>query len=177
MFRNTNYLKMGNEKQKRAFAAIESLGIMKQLSEYNPTLCGTLPIEMDIEGSDLDMIMEVYDLKRFEEELNIFYRENENYRIKQLIIREQPVVKANFIFEGFEFELFGQPRPIESQYAYLHMLIEDAVIKEFPEVKAKVISLKQQGFKTEPAFCQVLELEGKDPYESLLTFGRNMGYI
>lgn len=177
MFRNINYLQLGNEKQNKAYTAIRNLGILDSLSEYNPTLCGTFPIGIDITGSDLDIIMEVYDLKRFKKKVNTLYRVKENFKIKNLLIREVPVVKANFIFDGFEFELFGQPLPIKKQYAYLHMIIENFIIKEFPNIQSEIISLKKQGIKTEPAFCKVLRLEGEDPYESLLEYGKQKGII
>lgn len=177
MFNNINYLKKGNEKQKRAYEAIEVLGVMEQLSEYDPTLCGTLPIEIDIADSDLDIIMEVHDLQQFEKAITELYHDKENFQIKRRIMRGIPVVKANFLFFGFEFELFGQPQPVEKQNAYLHMIIEHALIMESPHVKADVITLKQQGFKTEAAFCKVLGLDLEDPYESLLTYGKKRGFI
>lgn len=177
MFSNINYLQLGNEKQVKAYRAIRNLGIMDSLSKYNPTLCGTLPIGIDITGSDLDIIMEVYDLKRFEKKVNTLYRDKENFTTKRLLIRDVPVVKANFIFDGFEFELFGQPQPIKKQYAYLHLIIENSILNEFPNIQAEVICLKKQGFKTEPAFCKVLNLEGEDPYESLLEYGKQKGII
>ncbi len=177
MFENVSCLQFGNKKQKKVYLAIINLGIMDSLSEFNPTLCGTVPIGIDITGSDLDIIMEVYDSDRFENKVTTLYRDTENFKIKRLLIREVPVVKANFIFDGFEFELFGQPQPIKKQYAYLHMIIENYIIKEFPNIKTEVISLKKQGFKTEPAFCEVLRLESEDPFESLLEYGKQKGII
>lgn len=87
-----------------------------------------------------------------------------------------PTVKANFLFNGFEIELFGQPQSTTRQYAYLHMVIEAQLMHQNPGIKEKVISLKKQGYKTEPAFCKVLGLEG-DPYRRLLDFGMKHGII
>ncbi|WP_050613911.1 DUF4269 domain-containing protein [Bacillus testis] len=176
MFDDIDYLALGNEKQILAYKAIKNLGIMESLAEYNPVLCGTIPIGIDIAGSDLDLIMEVSDFERFMEKVEMLYGNKENFKIKRLLIREVPVVKVNFIFEGFEFELFGQPQPVKEQYAYLHMMIVNAVMKRFPNMRNDVIYLKKQGYKTEPAFCKVLGLKG-DSYESLLAYGRYMGII
>ncbi|WP_246943606.1 DUF4269 domain-containing protein [Bacillus pinisoli] len=176
MFDHIDYLQFGNSKQKSAYNAIRSLGIIDHLSEYHPILCGTLPIEIDIDGSDLDLIFEVYQFSGFEEKVKTLYGDMENFMIKRTLIREVPVVKANFIFEGFEFELFGQPKPVKEQYAYLHMIIEYSLLKQFPHLKAEVMNLKKQGFKTEPAFCMLLGLEG-DPYEQLLDYGTQLGII
>ncbi|TYS69311.1 DUF4269 domain-containing protein [Sutcliffiella horikoshii] len=38
------------------------------------------------------------------------------------------------------------------------------------------MSLKQQGYKTEPAFCKLLNISG-DPYEGLLLFGVGEGIV
>ncbi|WP_416150691.1 DUF4269 domain-containing protein [Salipaludibacillus sp. HK11] len=177
MFDNINYLQSGSEKQNQAFKAIRNLGIMDSLCEYNPILCGTFPIGIDITDSDLDIIMEVYDFQRFEEKINNLYGDKEGFKIKRLLIRESSVVKANFIFEGFEFELFGEAQPVKTQNAYLHMIIENSLINLLPNIRAEVIKLKKQGLKTEPAFCKFLQLEGDDPYENLLEYGKNMGII
>ena len=176
MFDKIDYLQLGNEKQIRAYKAISNLGIMDYLSEYNPTLCGTFPLGIDIVGSDLDIIMDVVDFLPYEKRVETLYGDKENFHIKRLLIREVSVVKANFIYGGFEFELFAKPQSVKEQYAYLHMIIENSLMKQFPNIRAEVTQLKIQGFKTEPAFCKVLGLEG-DPYESLLNYGKRMGII
>ncbi|MBU9712301.1 DUF4269 domain-containing protein [Evansella tamaricis] len=169
-------LKFGNEKQQRAYYAISKLGIMEDLGVYNPILCGTLPIQIDIIDSDLDIIMEVYDFKQFEIKVRNLYENTDNFKLKEIEIRNRPVIKANFHFQGFEFELFGQAQPVNKQNAYLHMVIESKILEENPTMKEKIISLKKQGYKTEPAFCKVLGLTG-DPYISLLEFGKANGYL
>src|SRR4051794_41092733 len=102
MFDKIDYLQLGNEKQIRAYKAIINLGIIDNLSEYNPTLCGTFPLGIDIVGSDLDIIMDVVDFLPYEKRVETFYGDKENFHIKRLLIREVSVVKANFIYGGFE---------------------------------------------------------------------------
>jgi Domain of unknown function (DUF4269) len=176
MFDKIDYLQLGNERQARAYKAISNLGIMYNLSEYKPTLCGTFPLGIDIVGSDLDIIMDVVDFLPYEKKVETLYGDKENYRIKRLLIRGVSVVKANFNFKGFEFELFAQPQSVKEQYAYLHMVIEKSLLEKFPNIRAEVIQLKKEGFKTEAAFCEVLGLDG-DPYDSLLSYGRRMGMV
>lgn len=156
--------------------AIKELDICNQLRQYNPELCGTIPLGIDISTSDLDIIMEVQDLKAFEKKLIQLYSCYSQFKINRKIIRGKHVVKANFIHKGFEFELFGQDVPVREQYAYLHMVIEKEVLLNNPELKPKIISLKQLGYKTEPAFCKVLEIAG-DPYEALIHYGKEQSYI
>ncbi|WP_391209505.1 DUF4269 domain-containing protein [Psychrobacillus sp. L4] len=171
MFETIDYLQFGNKNQKRAYLAIENLGIMHSLSEYNPILCDTLPIGIDIESSDLDIIMNVVEFTSFEQKVTTLYGNYQDFKLKKLSIRNVPVIKANFTFDGFEIELFGQPKPVKEQYAYLHMIIENSILNDYPNLKDEVIILKEQRIKTELAFCKLLGLEG-DPYDALLEFGK-----
>src|SRR5699024_9882723 len=119
--------------------------------------------------SDLDIVMEAQDLDHFEERLQILYDNKDNFTLKRTTIRGNQVVKANFFFRDFEFELFGQSQPVHKQNAYLHMLIEYKLLEKNPNLKEKVINLKKQGYKTEPAFCVLLDIPG-DSYEGLIQF-------
>ena len=171
-----NEVKEVNEKTKLAYEAIGRLNVLELMKNYHPILCGTFPIGINTDSSDLDIIMEVQDFAGFEKTAKSLFGHLENFRMKRLVSREKPAVKVNFKYAGFEFELFGQAVPSKEQDAYLHMVIEEAVMRQNPWVKAKVIQLKKSGQKTEPAFCTVLGLEG-DPYIGLLNYGRKMGMI
>ncbi|MCM3625969.1 DUF4269 domain-containing protein [Paenibacillus glycanilyticus] len=157
-----------------AHEAIEKLGIMQDLAEYTPVLCGTIPIAIDVEGSDLDIVMEVHDAEIFKERIVALYSHCEDFRWKEKQIRDRPVYKANFRYEGFEFELFGQPVPVKEQYAYCHMIVEEELMKRDPSLREQVIKLKSEGIKTEPAFAQLLGLTG-NPYVALMDLGKVMG--
>lgn len=148
---------------------------MRDLAPYSPVLCGTIPISINVEGSDLDIIMEVYDFETFKQQAANLYGGYDKFVLKEKTIRNTPVIKANFEFGGFAFELFAQPQAIEQQYAYLHMLIEHHLLTRHPHIRAEIIRLKESGIKTEPAFAQVFGLEG-DPYEALLAFGKELGF-
>ncbi|WP_349410838.1 DUF4269 domain-containing protein [Pseudalkalibacillus sp. SCS-8] len=169
-------MKNGNEHQRKAYEAIRELNIMKDMKAYSPVLCGTLPIGINVKGSDLDIILEVYDLKTCEEQMIHLYGDKKDFTIKRLSIRNREIIKANFFFKGFEFELFGQAQPVHKQYAYLHMIIEHELMKRDTQLKSMIIDFKERGYKTEPAFCEVLGLAG-DPYEELIAFGVREGLI
>ncbi|ACT02106.1 DUF4269 domain-containing protein [Paenibacillus sp. JDR-2] len=158
----------------RAYEVLDKLGIMRDLAEYTPVLCGTIPIAIDVEGSDLDIAMEVRDSESFRERVALLYGHHEDFCWKEKRIRNLPVYKANFRYECFEFELFGQPVPVTKQNAYLHMVVEEELMKRNPALRAQVIRLKLQGIKTEPAFALLLGLVG-DPYEALLELGEELG--
>ncbi|KMK76616.1 DUF4269 domain-containing protein [Alkalihalobacillus pseudalcaliphilus] len=177
MYTTIDYLETGNDRQRAIFDVLNKLGIMKDLAYYNPVLCGTFPIEIDVQGSDLDIIFEVYDVKSFEKRVKLLYGEFSGFQIKHKQIRERAVVKVNFLMGGYEFELFGQAQPVFEQYAYLHMIIESKLLNKWPHIKEEIIALKRQGIKTEQAFCQVLGIHDVDPYESLIQYGKKQGFI
>jgi Domain of unknown function (DUF4269) len=176
MFHSIEYLKTGNPKQKLAYDALTQLNIMNDLFEFTPVLCGTIPIGIDIEGSDLDIITEVSDFLAFAKIIKNKYGTQNQFKLAQSIVRNCPVVTVNFIFKGFEIEIFGQALPVFKQNAYLHMIIENFIMEKFSWFKQEIIKLKKQGYKTEPAFCKILGLDG-DPYEALLQYGRKIRLI
>ena len=102
---------IGNEKQ-QIYDVLNSLNIMEDLALYNPVLCGTIPIRIDTPQSDfLDIVMEVYNFDVFEQEMRSLYGSYGGFNIKEKI-KGTESIKVNFEFEGFEFELFAQPKPV-----------------------------------------------------------------
>ncbi|MBP3039969.1 DUF4269 domain-containing protein [Bacillaceae bacterium Marseille-Q3522] len=59
---------------------MHQLGIFSDLSRYTPVLCGTIPIELDVKGSDLDIIMEVLDFSMFKKEITSLYESHYSNR-------------------------------------------------------------------------------------------------
>lgn len=169
-------MKNGNSKQQAAYEAIQALNVLNELHRFHPLVCGTIPIGIDIATSDLDIIMEVEDFHLFEKELHRLYKGKEHFRMKRKVIKGSQIVKANFTFLDFEFELFGQSHPVTEQNAFLHMVIEGAVLESRPELRKKVIDLKMAGSKTEEAFCELLDISG-DPFEGLIRYGIEEGII
>lgn len=168
-FTRIDYLKDGNERQKKAYEILTKYRIFEKLKDYSPILAGTVPIEIDINGSDLDIILDV-DL-RFEEDflddLMLSRFIPYDVEVEYPIINGEKCITLNFILEEFPIEIFGQNKPTIQQNAYLHMIAEHKILQEKgEEFKQKIIELKKQGIKTEPAFGILLELE--NPYEDLL---------
>ncbi|MGN8057993.1 DUF4269 domain-containing protein [Pedobacter sp. 22163] len=165
-FLDISYLKLGNERQQKAYQVLTDNRVLAKLTPYHPILVGTIPINIDIENSDLDIICEVSDKNEFIYKLNALFGSE-----KEFTIYESPkfdATKANFIIDGFEIEIFGQNTPTTQQNAYRHMLIEHKLLLAKGEkFRLDIIGLKNQGYKTEPAFAKLLGLEG-NPYEELL---------
>ncbi|PIF46789.1 uncharacterized protein DUF4269 [Chryseobacterium sp. 52] len=172
-FTNLNYLKSGNEKQKRAFEVLEKYQVFEKLKAYSPVLAGTVPIGIDIESSDLDIICKV-DLeleKDFLDHIAIagLIPADVDANIENLVVRGEKSIVLNFMLEEFPIEIFGQNTSSVEQNAYRHMLAEYRILQEKGEdFKHKIIELKKQGIKTEPAFGLLMKLE--NPYEDLLKF-------
>ncbi len=164
-WRDLLYLKDGNDKQKRAYKTLEKTDIMLILKDYRPVLVGTIPIEIDIESSDLDIVCEVEDFIGFEKILRDKFSDFKNFRISY---EKEDVIVCNFWTDGFEIEIYASKTKIEDSNAYRHMLIEFKLLSIYgDEFRKDIIALKQSGFKTEPSFAYILGLKG-NPYEELL---------
>lgn len=169
-FENIEYLKFGNVKQQKAYAVLTELAVFEQLNNYNPLLSGTIPIQIDIDSSDLDITCYCKDHIMFTKVLQSLYGDyldfevytHDNYDLRSTV--------AKFKFRDFEIEIFGQNRPTQEQNAYRHMLIEHLILEmNDANFRNRIIALKESGIKTEPAFAQLLGLKG-DPYEALLNY-------
>ncbi|AZB30174.1 DUF4269 domain-containing protein [Chryseobacterium balustinum] len=172
-FTKLDYLKIGNERQKRAYEVLTKYKIFTVLDYYSPILAGTVPIEIDVEGSDLDIICEL-DFK-FEEDFldDIAFSKiipfEEDVKVEYPIINGENSIVINFMVEEFPIEIFAQNKPTIQQNAYCHMIAEYKILQEKGEkFKQKIIDLKKKGIKTEPVFGILLGLE--NPYEDLLKF-------
>lgn len=172
-FLNIEYLKEGNERQKLAYQTLVTFSILEKLKVYSPILTGTIPINIDIESSDLDIICYWKEKQEFAHTLTSLFRSENDFQIHEAIIEGKESVVCNFKLDDFEIEIFGQKTPTQEQNAYLHMLIEHQILKEKGEdFRLKVIALKRKGYKTEPAFAKLLNLKG-DPYVTLLDYKIN----
>jgi hypothetical protein len=167
-FEDISYLLTGNDRQRRAYETLKKYRVMDLLEKFDPILTGTIPINMDIETSDLDISCCYTDKKEFIETVDRLFSDE-----KQFVLRENSEfnsVVCSFWLDDFELELFGQSIPTKKQYAYRHMLIEHQLLEERGEAfRQEILALKKQGYKTEPAFGIALGLKG-NPYEELLKF-------
>lgn len=165
-FLNISYLQFGNEKQKKAYQVLTAHHIFEKLVAFTPILAGTIPINIDIESSDLDIICYIQDKKVFITILTTLFQGEKGFKITENPSFQS--IKANFFLDAFEFEIFGQATPTVHQNAYRHMLIEYRILLEKGETfRQEIINLKNQGIKTEPAFAALLGLNG-NPYDALL---------
>ncbi|OMQ09504.1 DUF4269 domain-containing protein [[Flexibacter] sp. ATCC 35103] len=169
-FTNIEYLKNGNQKQIQAFDVLTQNKILINLAEFDPILVGTLPINIDIENSDLDIICYWKNKKDFTEKLNSLFGKENKFTIRETLIDNKESIIVTFKIDGFEIEIFGQNIPTKNQNGYKHMLIEHEILQSNDEsFRLDIIRLKQNGYKTEPAFAFLLGLKG-NPYLELLEY-------
>lgn len=165
---HTEYLSTGSTVQIEVYRLLKKHRILIDLSSYNPILVGTVPIGIQVEGSDLDIICEVNDFNEFERFVGQRYGGYERFEIARRIVDGEERIKANFTIEDWPIELFGQNKPTTEQNGYRHMVVEDRMLRLFgARFRQEVIRLKTEGIKTEPAFALLLGLS-EDPYARLL---------
>ena len=169
-FNTLHYLQHGNRRQQRAYTLLQALNLWGTLTDFRPVLAGTIPLDIDIAGSDLDVLCEVpaTETQRFIELLKKHYSHRAGFRLTQPFINGEASIVCNFRYRGREIEVFGQAVPTARQNGFRHLLVEAAVLEAGGERWRRAVRrLKQQRLKTEPAFAQLLQLPG-DPYAALL---------
>lgn len=172
-FDNIEYLKHGNNRQRQAYSTLMNIQILSKLKRFDPILVGTIPINIDIENSDLDIICCFTDKQEFQKSITDNFSNQKNFTIREQPNLDTLAIVANFFLNGFEIEIFGQNTPTKQQFAYRHLIVEHNLLNKYGEVfRQQIIDLKRQGHKTEPAFAIALDLKG-DPYMELLKFETN----
>ena len=167
-FLKIDYLKHGNERQKAAYQVLTKHHVFEKLKNFNTILTGTIPINIDIPKSDLDIICFYHNKVDFIDRIVGDFGKEKNFLLKSTIINDNETVIANFWIDEFEVEIFGQNIPTTAQNAYKHMIIEHQILTKMgEEFRLKIIKLKNDGYKTEPAFAMLLGLSG-NPYNALL---------
>lgn len=141
---------------------------MGKLAEYDPLVVGSIPLAIDVPGSDLDIICKYDNKEGFIADLSEKFSKQESFNIYSSQIYGNPTVTADFVLEKVPFQIFGQEIPTKMQMGFRHLLIEQKILLDKDEnFKAQIIALKKSGLKTEPAFCRLLGFAG-NPYLEIL---------
>lgn len=161
-------LRGGNPVQRRCYAMLEREGIFRLLQPFSPLLAGTVPIGIDVEGSDLDIVCRIDSTEDF---AAFAVRHFGGYRNFESYERDTRTIVCRFVCDDIPIEIFASDvEPFESN-AWRHMIAEYKVLESAgDELRRAVVRLKRRGLKTEPAFARLLGLEG-DPYEAMLRVG------
>ena len=100
-FNSLAYLLNGNEKQKLAYHVLTGNSIFERLHEFDAFLAGTIPINIDIDGSDLDIICCWKDKSHFIKTLTDHFSNENKFQIRKLKIRNIETVVVNFFIDPF----------------------------------------------------------------------------
>ncbi|WP_158826698.1 DUF4269 domain-containing protein [Mucilaginibacter lacusdianchii] len=167
-YNRIDYLHDGNADQQEVYHLLKRQCIMEKLAAYHPLLVGTVPLVINISGSDLDIICDFERKEEFKADVLRCFSTYDNFELAETVVNGEPTIIASMVIDGWPVELFGQYVSVKQQAAYRHMLVGDFLLRQHGDAfKKQVISLKQQGVKTEPAFAYLLNLEG-NAYELLL---------
>lgn len=129
-FLTINYLKSGTARQQKAFEVLNENLILQKLSDFMPVLVGTIPINIDIDSSDLDIACYWTHKNHFIETVKNHFSEEKGFQIYEKEISGIAAVVANFFVDDFEIEIFGQNLPVEEQFGFRHMIIEAKILEE-----------------------------------------------
>ena len=157
-------LQQASEVGANAALALQHADILGHLAEFDPVIAGTLPIAINTEQSDIDILCHAVDLSRFNDCVDSAFSSYPHYRRHQRAPTKHVGVAS---VVRFEVEIFATDCPSTAQYGFIHMLAEARILALLgPDFAKRVRALKRQNVKTEPAFAQLLRLSG-DPYIGL----------
>ncbi|NUN05772.1 MAG: VOC family protein [Bdellovibrio sp.] len=157
------------EKSTAAYAALQDSGVLKKFKSYRPVIAGTLPLDIAIEGSALDILMSCENADEAQSQLSAAFSKSGNFRATRTTVDNLDTLIVQFNHNGVPFKIFVQNRECVQQAAYLHFLCEERLLKlKGLTLRDQIRSLRQQGLKTDAAFAKALKIAG-DPYELLLS--------
>ncbi len=146
---------------------LNDLGLLAKLAAFDPIVIGTPPLGIDIDTSDIDVACAADDLDEFCACARRAFASKQGFSVRRCSERSKAAVCAVFFSHGWEIELFCQTIPCAEQWGVRHFLMEQRLLRIEPGLKAKIVTLKKDGYGTEPAFARALGLRG-DPYEAIL---------
>lgn len=162
-WKNIDYLYEGNFIQQKSYHILRELNILELLQKYDPIVVGTIPIGVNIQGSDIDIICNLKDTDHFHKQIKEYFSMYDSF----YYIQENEKYVAGFVFQDIPIEIYAENKDTILQYGYRHMLIEYRILNLTTDTfRQSIMCLKENGLKTEPAFGKMLHLN--NPYDDLL---------
>jgi uncharacterized protein len=156
------------EKNTELFSGLRELKIFSDFKKFFPLISGTYPLNIQIENSDVDILMQTEDLVGLQNLLQSKYGDLQHYNSAIFKNPNGKALVVTFEFSGFIFEIYAEDKPTVVQSSNLHFILQERILKlANNDFFNKIRDLKKSGIKTEPAFAQVLKMTG-DPYLVLL---------
>jgi hypothetical protein len=140
---------------------------LERLSAFDPHVAGTLPLELDLPTSDIDILCHCPAPDVFAAALWHAFGDAEGFAMRQWMGGGRAII-AGFMLHGWPFEIFGQAVPVAHQQGWRHFRVEQRLLALGGEgLHGAVMARRRTGMKTESAFASVLDLTG-DPYRAML---------
>ncbi len=138
------------------------------LKEFTPVFAGTIPLDIDIQGSDIDIICCVTEFTRFQTRLRECFEHLQNFIITESYGQGSRHSISQFEGHGFRVEIYGEQKEVTKQNGFLH-LIAEAKLLEIGGVSSRdeIRKIKNKGHKTEPAFAEYFKIDGNS-YSELI---------
>lgn len=124
--------------------------------QYDMFLASGIPSDIG-KISDVDIAILAYDHNNLSDMFNGF-----------LVDHGIKWTTYSTIFMGREVNVYATQSTELFCRGIIHRQHESLLARNFPKVLERVIALKRQGAKTEPAWTEVLQLGDVDPYEAML---------
>lgn len=163
-------LAWGTPDQRRAYSALRESEAMDLLAEFTPVLAGTLPLDVHLPGSDLDLICRWREPRVYEDRLRARFGDRPGFTLYVAGRGRERSIVARFRLGDFACEIFGQDRPVSRQFAVRHLIAEERLLRASADPvrdRARIRAHKRAGLTTEAAFARVFGLRG-DPFARLL---------
>ena len=169
-FRDPCYLAGGNRRQREVYHILSDLQVLEILKRHRPVVAGTIPIDVDVEDSDIDILCDYAGSEEFEQTLRQHFSRQKAFRFRRTRSRGEESLVASFDYKGYKIEIFGQMRAPEEQDGFVHMIVEHRILRLCSRrFREEIRRLKREGLGTEPAFALPLGID-TDPHETLRGF-------
>ncbi|TGL80019.1 DUF4269 domain-containing protein [Leptospira yasudae] len=166
-FLSSDYLKNGNSKQKRLWKDLEEHSILGRISKFNPVLAGTIPLGIDHDQSDADILCSFSKIEEFSEVCISSFSDFSYFKLERKKFQDADSTVVRFYTREFAYEIFGQKIPVIDQMGFVHLQVEHKILSiAGTRFRDNIRSLKRKGLKTEHAFCDLLGIKG-NPYQRL----------
>ncbi|RHX81209.1 DUF4269 domain-containing protein [Leptospira yasudae] len=166
-FLSADYLKHGNTKQQRLWKDLEEHSILGRISKFNPVLAGTIPLEIDHEQSDADILCSFSQIEEFSEVCTSSFSVFSDFKLERKKFQDADSIVVRFYTREFAYEIFGQRIPVIDQMGLVHLQVEHKILSiAGTRFRDNIRVLKRKGLKTEHAFCDLLGIKGS-PYQTI----------
>lgn len=160
-FINLEYKHSPTPMQSKALECLAKLNLFHDLKEFCPVFAGTIPLDIDIQGSDIDIICQVTDFARFQTRLRECFEAYQNFIITESYGSNSRHSISQFDAHTFRIEIYGEQKPVTEQNGFLHLVAEAKLLEiGGPSSKDEIRKIKNQGHKTEPAFAEFFKING-----------------